>query len=75
MWIGRRASGQNHTQGKEREKRFHSPNLRSSAQNSNLVGDVQSYFHAPMRLTKQEQTSLSVLLIIFLLALIGWLVF
>jgi hypothetical protein len=28
-----------------------------------------------MRLTKQEQTSLSVLLIIFLLALIGWLIF
>jgi hypothetical protein len=32
-------------------------------------------FLRPMRLTKQEQTSLSVLLIIFLLALIGWLIF
>ncbi|MFP4069204.1 MAG: hypothetical protein ACLFVC_03400 [Opitutales bacterium] len=50
-------------------------NLARSPAKSNLVLDPAPPFSQAMRLTKQERVSLSVLLLIFILACLGWLIF
>jgi len=64
-----------HRHAHEDKQNFHAVRIGENKKNSILERIAKKACDSSMRLTRQERLSLSVLLIIFLFALIGWFIF